>query len=59
MRRGTIKKISLVTSFEDEEQRRDVEGKLADLAQSLLEFDIVMDWKIKGALHEREIRLDN
>jgi len=59
VRRGTIKKISLVTSFEDEEQRRDVEGKLADLAQSLLEFDIVMDWRIKGALHEREIRLDN
>jgi ATP-dependent Lon protease len=59
VRRGTIKKISLVTSFEDEEQRRDVEGKLVDLAQSLLEFDVVMDWKIKGALHDREIRLDN
>ena len=59
VRRGTIKKISLVTSFEDEEQRRDVEGKLADLAQSLLEFDIVMDWKIKGALQDREIRFDN
>ena len=59
VRRGTIKKISLVTSFEDEVQRRDVEGKLADLAQSLLEFDVVMDWKIKGALHDREIRLAN
>ena len=59
VRRGTIKKISLVTSFEDEEQRRDVEAKLADLAQSLLEFDVVMDWKIKGALQDREIRFDN
>jgi ATP-dependent Lon protease len=59
VKRGTIKKISLVTSFEDEEQRRNVEGKLADLAQSLLEFDIVLDWKINSALHDREIRLDN
>src|SRR6266571_1760103 len=59
VRRGTIKKISLVTSFEDEEQRRDVEANLADLAQSLLEFDVVMEWKIKDAIHDREIRLDN
>ena len=43
----------------DEDQRRDVEAKLSDLAQSLLDFDVVLEWKFKNSLHDREIRLDN
>lgn len=59
IRRGSIKKISLVTSFDDEEQRRNVEAKLSDLAQSLLDFDVVLEWKVNPTLHDREIRLDS
>ena len=56
---STIRLIQLVTGYEDTIQRADAEAKLADLAQSLLELDIVLEVTFDDNLHDREIRLDN
>lgn len=56
---STIKKVTLITSFDDETQRAEAQSKLADLQQSLLENDIVLDVQFSATLHDREIRLDN
>ncbi len=37
----------------------DIEQKLGDLKQSLLEVDIVLDFDFNPNIHDREIRLDN
>lgn len=55
----TIKRIRLVTSYDDNLQMMDVQNKLAELQQSLLELDIVLDVELNPNLHDREIRLDN
>jgi ATP-dependent Lon protease len=56
---GTVRKIRLITAFDSEEQRQEVEDKLADLAQSLLEQDVYLHLTVNPALHDREIRIDN
>jgi ATP-dependent Lon protease len=43
-----------VTGYDDTIQRADAEAKLADLAQSLLELDIVLEVAFDGNLHDRE-----
>ena len=40
---STIRQIQLVTGYDDTIQRAEAEAKLADLAQSLLELDIVLE----------------
>lgn len=55
----TIRRIHLITAFDSDEQRSEVEEKLADLAQSLLEMDIQFQLTVNPALHDREIRVDN
>lgn len=37
----------------------EIQEKLDDLQQSLLEMDVVLDIKLNPNLHDREIRLDN
>jgi ATP-dependent Lon protease len=54
-----IKRIDLITGYEDEIQKQDIEQKLSDLKQSLLELDIVFNFDFNSNLHDREIRLDN
>jgi ATP-dependent Lon protease len=54
-----IKRISLVTSYEDEVQRGEIDSKLADLRQSLLEIDVILEVSFNQNLHDREIRIDN
>ena len=56
---ATIKRILLVTSYDDNLQMMDVQNKLTELQQSLLELDIVLDVDLNPNLHDREIRLDN
>lgn len=56
---ATIKRIRLVTSYDDNLQMMDVQNKLTELQQSLLELDIVLDVDLNPNLHDREIRLDN
>jgi ATP-dependent Lon protease len=55
----TIKKIALITSYDDETPVLEIQDKLDELKQSLLEVDIVLEIKLNPNLHDREIRLDN
>ena len=59
LRSGTVKKINLVTGYDDKTQLVEIHEKLDDLKQSLLEMDIVLDVELNPNIHDREIRLDN
>ena len=59
VKHSTVKKILLVTSYDDDEQKAEVETKFAELKQSLLERDVVLAVKFNTQLHDREIRIDN
>ena len=56
---SSIKRIELVTGYDDEPQKLEIEQKLGDLKQSLLEVDVVFDFDFNPNIHDREIRLDN
>lgn len=56
---STIRKIKLITGYDDESQRTDAQNKLGDLQQSLLEQDIVLEIEFSATMHDREIRIDN
>jgi ATP-dependent Lon protease len=56
---ATIKKISLVTAYDDKGQLADAAEKLEELKQSLLELDVELEIKLNPNIHDREIRLDN
>jgi ATP-dependent Lon protease len=54
-----IKRIDLITYYDDLIQKAEIEQKLGDLKQSLLELDIILDFDFNPNLHDREVRLDN
>jgi ATP-dependent Lon protease len=56
---SSIKRIDLTTSYEDELQKAEINQKLGELKQSLLEMDIIFEFDFNPTLHDREIRLDN
>ena len=56
---GTVKKINLITGYDDNTQLADIAEKLDELKQSLLDLDVVLEVKLNPNLHDREIRLDN
>lgn len=56
---GTVRKITLVTGFDERTDLQEVAAKLEDLKQSLLELDIELEVRWDETLHDREIRLDN
>jgi ATP-dependent Lon protease len=59
LKSGTVKKIELVTGYDDRTQLAEIQEKLDDLKQSLLEVDVILDVKLNANMHDREIRLDN
>lgn len=59
LKSGTVKKIELVTGYDDRTQLAEIHEKLDDLKQSLLEVDVILDVKLNANMHDREIRLDN
>jgi ATP-dependent Lon protease len=59
LKSGTVKKIDLITGYDDNTQLADVTEKLEELKQSLLELDVVLEIKLNPNMHDREIRLDN
>lgn len=59
VRVGSIKKIDLVTGYDDNTQLAEIHEKLSDLKQSLLEIDILLEVTLNPNLHDREIRIDN
>lgn len=56
---GTVRRIRLITSYDDNTTMTEIQDKLAELKQSLLELDVVLDIELNPNLHDREIRLDN
>lgn len=59
LRSGKVKKIDLVTGYDDNTQLAEIHEKLEDLKQSLLEVDVILEVKLNPNIHDREIRLDN
>jgi len=59
LKAGTVKKISLVTGYDDKTQLADIAEKLDELKQSLLEVDVDLEIRLNPNIHDREIRLDN
>ncbi len=59
LKAGTVKKISLITGYDDKTQLTDIAEKLEELKQSLLELDVELEVKLNPNIHDREIRLDN
>ena len=59
LKAGTVKKISLITGYDDKTQLADIAEKLDELKQSLLELDVELEVKLNPNIHDREIRMDN
>ena len=59
VKQPTVKRIHLITSYDDNLQLMELQNKLAELEQSLLELDIVLEVELNPNLHDREIRIDN
>lgn len=51
---GSVKRIELTTSYDNETPLAEIQDKLNDLKQSLLEVDIVLDIKLNEKLHDRQ-----
>lgn len=54
-----IRRMQLITNYDDKTDVQEVAERLADLKQSLLEQDVELDLKVSESLHDREIRIDN
>jgi ATP-dependent Lon protease len=59
LKAGAVKKISLITGYDDKTQLAEIAEKLDELKQSLLELDVELEVKLNPNIHDREIRLDN
>jgi ATP-dependent Lon protease len=59
VRIGKPNKIMLVTRFENQFEKDETMGKLFTIADSLKQFDVVLEINENNALHDREIRLSN
>ncbi|WP_291996328.1 BREX system Lon protease-like protein BrxL [Candidatus Accumulibacter sp. ACC012] len=55
---GSVKKIRLITGYDDKTQLAEIAEKLEELKQSLLELDVELEVKLNPNMHDREIRLD-
>ena len=55
----TVRKIKLVTSYDDDTDIRMISENLSALKQSLLELDIELEVKVNERMHDREVRIDN
>lgn len=54
-----VKQIRLITGHDIAPSRADIEEKLNDLKQSLLDIDTLLEVEFNLNLHDREIRIDN
>ncbi len=59
LKAGTVKRINLITGYDDRTQLADIAEKLDELKQSLLELDVELEVKLNPNMHDREIRIDN
>lgn len=56
---GAIRKIVLITGYDEKTPMADISEKMGALKQSLLEIDIELEVHLNPKMHDREIRLDN
>ena len=59
LKQPSIKKIKLVTSYDDKTKIQELADRLEDIKQSLLDFDVELVVEVNENLHDREIRIDN
>ncbi|WP_310643034.1 BREX system Lon protease-like protein BrxL [Limnohabitans sp.] len=59
LRATTIKRICLITGYDDKTQLAEIAEKMEELKQSLLELDVELEVKLNPNIHDREIRIDN
>jgi ATP-dependent Lon protease len=56
---ATVRKVTLITSYDQQTDMAGLQDKLDELKQSLLEYDVALDVRMKEKMHDREVRLDN
>lgn len=54
-----VRKITLTTSYDEDTNVSEMNDRLEEIKQSLLEHDVVLDIQLNLHLHDREIRFDN
>jgi ATP-dependent Lon protease len=59
VKNSPVRKIHLITGFDADTPLAEIEDKLKDLQQSLLEMDVVLGIDLNPHIHDREIRIDN
>jgi ATP-dependent Lon protease len=59
VRAGSIRKLTLITSYDSTSSLQETAARFEELKQSLLEVDVELDVKLNPNLHDREIRIDN
>ncbi len=59
LKQPTVKKIKLITSYDDHTNVQEMAERLQDVKQGFLELDVELDIKVNENLHDREIRIDN
>ena len=55
----TVRKVRLITSYDEDSDVKGTSERLSELKQSLLELDIELELKVNEHMHDREIRIDN
>ena len=59
LKHSSVKRIKLITSYDDSTNMMEINDRLGELKQSLLEMDVVLDIDLNPNMHDREIRIDN
>ncbi|ELE1907204.1 BREX system Lon protease-like protein BrxL [Vibrio vulnificus] len=59
IKQPSIDSVTLITSYDDQTDVKEMASALKDLQQSLLELDVRLDVQVNENLHDREIRIDN
>jgi ATP-dependent Lon protease len=54
-----VRRLHLITGYDDKTDLGTAREKLEELKQSLLEADVALDIELKDKLHDREVRIDN
>jgi len=54
-----VRKINLITSYDEKTNISEMRDNLEEVKQSLLEIDVILDIKLNPNMHDREIRIDN
>lgn len=59
IKQPSVDSVTLITSYDDNTDVKEMASALKDLQQSLLELDVKLDVEVNENLHDREIRIDN